>query len=241
MDFLWQFDGGEPNQCPLEALETAQGDNLLQPAVIDCGDLFRIFARQCALDVLHLWDVPDTVREYLETGDELLRSFAHDAVQNATTKSTAFSPKWSAMWCVTRDPTIAPAYSTARNTAWAVAWIHTEIRAKNAARARQSQRLTTLFAAQICPVPQRLKTRLEEHRRIRYEPPELLPLYPGTSWSATLPGLDLIEISQNSKALPSTPKPSPVAAPQYRQPLRAAAFPKRIKDLLLTFTSRRKS
>jgi len=45
--------------------------------------LLREFARWCALSVAHLWDMPDIVRVYLETGDELLRDAAGDAVWDA--------------------------------------------------------------------------------------------------------------------------------------------------------------
>ena len=36
-------------------------------------DELRLFARQAALSVSHLWDMPDLVREYLVTGNETLR------------------------------------------------------------------------------------------------------------------------------------------------------------------------
>ena len=38
----------------------------------DAAAMLRSFARKCALDVAHLWDMPDVVRQYLETGDETL-------------------------------------------------------------------------------------------------------------------------------------------------------------------------
>ena len=40
---------------------------------VDGDGLLRQFARQCALDVAHLWNMPAIVREYLETGDETKR------------------------------------------------------------------------------------------------------------------------------------------------------------------------
>lgn len=69
-------------------------------ATIDAEALLRSFARQCALDVIHLWDAPGIVWQYLETGDEGLRAVARavawDAAQNeagaaawAATHSTA--------------------------------------------------------------------------------------------------------------------------------------------------------
>ena len=43
----------------------------------------RKFARCCALDVAHLWNMPDVVREYLETGDDTKRDAARDAAEVA--------------------------------------------------------------------------------------------------------------------------------------------------------------
>ena len=45
-------------------------------ASIDATGLLREFARWCARSVLHLWDAPEVVRRYLETGDESLRAAA---------------------------------------------------------------------------------------------------------------------------------------------------------------------
>lgn len=45
--------------------------------------LLREFARWCALSVAHLWEMPDVVRQYLETGDESLRAAARDAAGDA--------------------------------------------------------------------------------------------------------------------------------------------------------------
>lgn len=53
---------------------------------IDATPILREFARKCALSVIHLWDAPRIVRDYLETGDETLR----DAV-------------WAAVWDVAGD------------------------------------------------------------------------------------------------------------------------------------------
>ena len=43
-------------------------------AMLDATELLQLFARICALDVIHLWDAPAIVREYLETGDDNLRA-----------------------------------------------------------------------------------------------------------------------------------------------------------------------
>lgn len=46
---------------------------------IDAEALLREFTRSCARDVLPLWDAPDVVVRYLESGDEKLRAAARDA------------------------------------------------------------------------------------------------------------------------------------------------------------------
>src|SRR5574343_598337 len=50
---------------------------------IDIEPQLREFARRYALQVIHLWDAPDVVRQYLETGDESLRDAAQAAVWDA--------------------------------------------------------------------------------------------------------------------------------------------------------------
>jgi hypothetical protein len=51
--------------------------------MIDATDILRKFARLCALDIIHLWDAPDVVVEYLKTGNEAIREAAWDAVNAA--------------------------------------------------------------------------------------------------------------------------------------------------------------
>ena len=48
-------------------------------ATIDATDLLREFARWCALQVIDMWNAPQVVREYLETGDESKRDAARAA------------------------------------------------------------------------------------------------------------------------------------------------------------------
>ncbi len=45
--------------------------------------VLREFARKCALDVIHLWDAPPVVRQYLETGNECIRDAARAAAMAA--------------------------------------------------------------------------------------------------------------------------------------------------------------
>jgi len=56
---------------------------------IDISNTLRLFARKCALDVIHLWNPPDIVIKYLKTGDESIRAAAEDAARAAA---------WDAAW-----------------------------------------------------------------------------------------------------------------------------------------------
>ena len=68
---------------------------------IDATDLCWQAARRYALDVIHLWDAPAVVRQYLQTGDETLSAAAREAARAAA---------WAAAW------------GAARDAAWAAAW-----------------------------------------------------------------------------------------------------------------------
>ena len=84
---------------------------------VDATELMRKFAKQCALDVIHLWDAPQIVRDYLTTGDESLRAAA---------------------WAAARDAAWAAARAAAWDAARAAAW--------DAARAAQRKRFNKLVA-----------------------------------------------------------------------------------------------
>ena len=98
----------------------------IDPAVL------RAFARRCALDVLHLWpDAPAIVREYLETGDESIRSAAESAVRDASLAvemddasmdDAAMDAAMDAAWVAASDADKADAWDAARNAAISSAW-----------------------------------------------------------------------------------------------------------------------
>jgi len=73
----------------------------------------RYFARWCALQVIHLWNCPDVVKQYLETGDEGLRDAARSAALDAA-HTTAYTPAHIAASDAAR--------SAARSAAWDAAW-----------------------------------------------------------------------------------------------------------------------
>jgi len=69
------------------------------------------FARWCALQVTHLWDCPDVVKQYLETGDKSIRDAACEAAWNATLNAA-----WLAAWNAA-DAAQAAAQAAAWNAA----------------------------------------------------------------------------------------------------------------------------
>ena len=93
-------------------------------AVANVEHILREFARKCALDVIHLWDAPNVVVRYLETGDESLRDAALDAARAAA---------WAAA-------------AAARAAARAAAWDATGAAARDAARDGQNKRLLKMIA-----------------------------------------------------------------------------------------------
>ena len=74
----------------------------------------RAFARACALDVLHLWEAPAAVKEYLETGNEALRDAAGAAAWDAARAAAGAAARAAA-----RDAAGAAAEAAARDAAWA--------------------------------------------------------------------------------------------------------------------------
>jgi len=109
--------------------------------------LLRDFARRCALDVIDLWDAPEIVRIYLETGREELRIAAGDATWDTTLDAAAQAAARDAA----RDAAWDAAWATARATAWAAARAATRAAvsdsAPEAAWTRQNRRLVSMVMA----------------------------------------------------------------------------------------------
>ena len=135
-------------------------------ASIDATDLLREFARWCALQVVHLWQCPDVVRRYLETGDESIRVAAWDSAWDAAWDSAWAAAKdaaWAAAraaWAAAKDAARAAAWdawdsawASARDAAWdsawasarASAWASARDAAKVAQRAKFSEVVNTAF------------------------------------------------------------------------------------------------
>ena len=74
---------------------------------MDATELLRYFARMQALSVVHSWDAPDVVLDWLMTGDT--------SIQNAA---------WSAAWSAAGSAAGSAAWSAAGSawSAWSAAW-----------------------------------------------------------------------------------------------------------------------
>jgi len=94
-------------------------------ARIDAAPLLQQFAREQALSVLHLWNAPSIVREYLETGDENKRAEAEAAAKAvaATWAAKAAAKAAATMWAAAVAATwAARATWAAAEAAKAAAW-----------------------------------------------------------------------------------------------------------------------
>ena len=127
--------------------------------IADATEALRAFARWCASQVLHLWDAPQVVRDYLATGDENIRDAARAASRAAGYASRAAAwyaagdaagaawaaraAEWAAEWDVARDvawdAAEAAARAAARDVAWDAAWA--------AERQKQNAQLETMLLA----------------------------------------------------------------------------------------------
>jgi hypothetical protein len=166
--------------CPLDALTYAPGETLCLVDLEELGDsedhadkvvarrrrivarvdatpLLRQFARRCASDVLHLWDAPEVVKQYLATGDEALRAAARDAASDAAwaaardaardaASAAARDAAWDAAWAAAWDAAWAAARDAARDAAWDAAWAAAWAAAMAPARARFRSMVDAAFA-----------------------------------------------------------------------------------------------
>ena len=101
---------------------------------VDGEELLREFARKCALDVIHLWDAPQVVIPYLQTGDPELQDAARATAEAA--RATAEAAAWDA---AARDAAAAASAAAAARAAAEAA--------RDAARDAQNTRLEQMVQA----------------------------------------------------------------------------------------------
>ena len=96
---------------------------------LDATEILRLFSRRVALDVIHLWDAPPVVMEYLETGDESIMAAAEaaaraaaEAAARAAAWAAARDAAWAAAIAAAWADASAAASAAARAAAWAAAW-----------------------------------------------------------------------------------------------------------------------
>jgi len=129
-------------------------------ARIDAEPLLWDYARWCALQAVHLWDSPDVVKQYLNTGDESLRSAARDAARDAARAAAgaAAGAAARAAWAAAGSAAVEAAGDAAGAAAWAAwaaagsaaveaAWAAAGAAAWDAARAAQRKHLLKLVRA----------------------------------------------------------------------------------------------
>ena len=122
---LWRVElGGTivPHGSPTD--KYAASERTALAGGIDVSPMLLEFARKCALSVIHLWDAPAVVREYLETGKEDLRAAAWDAAAWAAGAATR-AAAWAAAWAEARAAAGAAAWAAGaatRAAARAAAW-----------------------------------------------------------------------------------------------------------------------
>jgi hypothetical protein len=114
--------------------------------------VLRKFARMCALDVIHLWDAPAIVVQYLKTGDQSIRAAARDASDAARDADLAAAR--AAAWAAdAADAARATAWDAAVAAARAAAWAAARDAARaaagwaRAALTKQSRRLARMARA----------------------------------------------------------------------------------------------
>ena len=100
VDITGKVQSGEDKVC---------GKRRKYLAVADVELILREHARWCALQVVHLWDVPQIVLDYLNTGDEDLRSAARAAA-------------WAAARAASWDASRASAWAASWDAAWDASW-----------------------------------------------------------------------------------------------------------------------
>ena len=117
-DAMKYAPGATLRYCEYENIVGRQNDKFVARrrrtiAKGDATEALRYFAQMQALSVVHLWDAPDVVCDYLMTGDENIRTAARAAAWDA-----AMAAARAAAW----DAARVAAWDAARDAAWVAAW-----------------------------------------------------------------------------------------------------------------------
>ncbi len=121
-------------------------------AMVNATDILWQFARAAALSVLHKWDAPQIVIDYLLTGREDLRDAARDAAWAAArvaARAAAFAAAQAAARVAARDAAWVVAQAAARVAARDAAWVFARDAAWDAARNEQNDVLEEYLLEKI--------------------------------------------------------------------------------------------
>jgi hypothetical protein len=134
-----------PHGDPIDKY-VAQGRTVL--AMADGTDTLRSFARWSALQMIHLCNAPQVVIDYLNTGDESIRSAAWDAAWDAAraaARDAARDAARAAAGSAARDAARAAAWAAAGSAARSTAWAAAGSAARSAAGDVQNTKLEAMF------------------------------------------------------------------------------------------------
>ncbi|UUX50695.1 hypothetical protein NUH88_03125 [Nisaea acidiphila] len=113
---------------------------------VEGEELLREFARKVALDVADLWEMPDGVRKFLESGNENLRVAAR-ADARELSRSYVSADQVTAAAAAEAARAAAARTHAARATALAAAWAANKARGDNESWARYDSLLEELVEA----------------------------------------------------------------------------------------------
>lgn len=121
-------------------------------ARMDFAEPLRYFARMRALSVVHLWDAPDVVLDYLMSGDEAIRAAARAAAWYAASAAASAAARyaaWEAAWEAARNAALAAALAAARAAARAAAMADARDDARAAAKTEFAALVHECFEAPL--------------------------------------------------------------------------------------------
>ncbi len=131
-------------------------------------DVLMEFARWCALQAAGLWDAPEAVIKYLETGNDSLREAAHQAAVRAYPKATEVATLAVDAAMKATDDVMSPeyiAYYASLYAAKAIWWMgEWGKRNWNAIRAEQEKELTNLMRSNM-----ETNSKLNLYKRLAHE------------------------------------------------------------------------
>jgi hypothetical protein len=119
---LWTFEDGGETLDGGDKMVTTRG-RILERVETWNDRTARLFAADCAADVLHL--IPESHREPFSAAIDTARRFANGEAsdgERAAAWDAAGDAVWAAAWAAARDAAWAAAWAAAGDAAWAAAW-----------------------------------------------------------------------------------------------------------------------